>query len=283
MTVAATKEFSRVIEVEGVKQVFHYDTAEELADLLTVAQTNASQKIADQAKELRDLRKTKVIESPAAPAAAPVVPPGSFQAKELSAEDRHRIAMNLQNPDTSAAAITEAIELGLGGSIGEIRRALAAGAELARQQEHRREGAKFRNANPDFMLYDEQTRMDIEKDIYDWMTAKRCPFTAEWIQKAYEDLGAHELLPPVPKKKTANEAQPGELPAGGREGNSSTSPRAAFSTALRRDTGTVDVPKPGQKDPKQVWDEIDAMTPEEFDRKMLNTEFRNMVNALPSR
>jgi len=276
MSVVVEKPNKRVITVNGVDQVFWYDDAEDLTEQLVKAQENATQKIADQAAELRQFRKTKVIESPAPAVAVPAA--ASFKAKDLSAEERHEIAMDLQNPERSADAVTRAIELGLGATIADIRRALNAGAELARHQEERNEGAKFRASNPDFMLYDGNVRMDIERDIVAWMKAKNCPFTAEWIQKAYEDLGANELLPPLPPK---TEAQPGELPVSGKEANSSTRPRAAFSTSLRRETGTIVVPEPKHKDPVQLWNEIDNMTPEEYDRNMLNPNFRKMVNDNP--
>lgn len=280
------KEFSKTIEVNGVTQVFEGDTQEELIEKLAEAQRNATVKISTQAGELRDLRKDKTISGRAGSNGGNGHKP-RFTPKEPTAEEARALSIKLANPATAAEGFREALELGLGGTIEEIREALNAGAVVAHREHQFREGKKFRDTHPDFNLYAEEDRLKIEADIYAWMQARNLPFTAENIGKGYEDLGANELLPPRPDgtHQPTTEERQDELPAGGgTEANSSTRPRSSFSTGVRRGTGTPTPPTPPKRNPAEVWAEIDAMDDATFDRKLkTDPAFKALVDSLPAR
>lgn len=268
------------IEVNGVVQRFNYKDSDDLVRQLTQAQMNATQKIAQQSTELKRLEKIGNGGNGNGNGHAP-----KFEAVTASREQLDNIALLISDPVTASEGIRQAVELGLGGSIEDIRKSLSAGARLAERERQIAEGEKFRREHPDFLLYDDETRLAIEADILKWLGTRNLPLTAANIGAAYIDLGKSELLPPRPAPQTST-TEPAtrdgsELPPS--DGNSSRRPRASFSTGVRNGVGTHDVPTPTRKSPGEIWAEIDGMSQTEYDNRMRDAEFRKMVDSLPRR
>lgn len=181
-------------------------------------------------------------------------------------------------------------------------------AERAWTAHKNKEATRFRAQNPDFVLYGQAERVEIENLVCDRLMREHPElseqlektdfaafdklrkelFTAENLGRVYMELGEAELLPVRPEAVPATEAnkeQLGELSSQPETvANSTASPARTFSTGIRNGTGTHAAPSPKTRSKAEIWAEIDAMRPAEYDRKLAtDPEFRKLVDSLGAR
>ena len=147
------KQFRREIDLgDGSgKQVFEAESAEELNDVLATAQTNATRKIREQNEELKTLRRA-ALNAPARGEDDPDGPMPSFKARPLTADEKFALGQRLLNPATAVDALTEAIELGMGANLDQVRRSLLRAETTPRELRGKEAAEAFLLTHPEFVV-----------------------------------------------------------------------------------------------------------------------------------
>jgi hypothetical protein len=118
-------------------QVFEGDTKDELIEALSTAQLNATKKIREQNRRIKE----RIL-----PEAAKAEV--KFEPTALTVDEQFAISQELQtNP---AGAISKLFKSTVGVTPEELREVLAESRQAAQQAQNQREGAKFVNAHPEY-------------------------------------------------------------------------------------------------------------------------------------
>lgn len=157
------------------KQVFSADTADELLDVLTTAQLNATKKIRQQEFELKRQARAK----PERPAAT------STAAKELSADELFAIATELQtNPKKAIDKVFQA-ETGM------------TAAELGKFVRGMQEAQAINAADTQFLQNHQEDYVPSAanaQQIHKFLTDESLPHTAANLEYAFQELSESGLL-----------------------------------------------------------------------------------------
>lgn len=182
-----TTKVSRTVDLgDGSgKQVFSAATAEELLDVMTTAQENATKKIRQQEFELKRQSRAK-------PEKATVSNPS----KELTADELFQLATELQkSPDAAIDKIMKAktgkTMADLGAFISQLEAQSAVNAA---------DTAFLLNHQDDFVPNKENA-----KSIRDFLQKEELPYTAVNLEYAFQELSESGLLDETPSNATTND------------------------------------------------------------------------------
>ena len=252
----AEKAFRREIDLgDGSgKQVFEADTAEELNDVLATAQTNATKKIRDQNEELKTLRRQSVMQ-PESGERDPSGPMPEFKTRALTQDEKFALGQRLLNPATAVDALMEAIELGLGSNLGQVRQALGRAESTPRQLVAERQGEAFLLNHPEFISNKKNS-----DEMVKYMEAKGMAYTLANYEKAYAVLAPTGLLEIRARQPETNgNGKPGEGGAAdsAAAGAGAAVPRFASTSVATRGSGT---PRAAGGSKMPTAEEIERMT-----------------------
>ena len=240
-----TEEGDYVVDVDpenGTQvQTFRAKTRRDMATLLGEAQFNASRTIAT----LKQERKPD-----------PAVRSGKIEPKPLSADERMRLSIDLQDPAKADEAVTRLVESKIG-PLDEIAR--RENERLEREQEERAlaETHKFVAENPDWYPTAKN-----KTEVFNYIEHNQLAITANNMSIAWDLLkrsGNADLKPATPPSQE-------EPPAPNGDG---TRPRlAAFSTGLRE--GEITNGPPAARRVKYSWntEPLRSMSGKEYERRL---------------
>ena len=252
----AEKAFRREIDLgDGSgKQVFEADTAEELNDVLATAQTNATKKIRDQNEELKTLRRQSVMQ-PESGERDPSGPMPEFKTRALTQDEKFALGQRLLNPATAVDALMEAIELGLGSNLGQVRQALGRAESTPRQLVAERQGEAFLLNHPEFISNKKNS-----DEMVKYMEAKGMAYTLANYEKAYAVLaptGLLEIRARQPETNGNGTSTNGAAADSAAAGAGAAVPRFASTSVATRGSGT---PRAAGGSKMPSAEEIERMT-----------------------
>jgi hypothetical protein len=202
----------------GPKQVFRADTKDELIDLLAAAHANSS---ANLYETKRAVKLGALIEPD------PDEPIPTFEGTELTADQRLKIAKELQNPETVANALDAWATARFGVPLDAVRATLRNSEINVRVGAARQEVDTFMARHPEYKPTEKNKEI-----LLKWLGKGKPPLalTAKNLELALEDLKADQLIelveeppiqepPPTTKKPTEGEPEP---PAANPIGNTDT-------------------------------------------------------------
>ncbi len=155
----------------GGVQKFKHETLKGLISVLAKAQLNATAKIRDLNKRIKD--------GPVTPDAAKIVKP--LEAKQLTTDEQWSIAQLMNsNPQ---AAMEQLFEASVGTSSAEMREVIAAAREIKAQNEQSVESNKFLAAHPEFPQSAENANL-----MYEYLAKNNLAMTSKNFELAFEEL-----------------------------------------------------------------------------------------------
>ena len=252
----------------GPLQYFEADTLEELLEKKDAAHANASvalYKSRNQAKLVTALQ------------AEPNQPIPTFEERQLSADERVRIANLMKDPSSAAEGIKTLIEAQLGAPLDVVRDKLRRVEISDRVATANDEVEKFKAETPDYVEC-ENNSFNMNK----YMSKRGLSYTKANLLTAYKSLKASGLLTlravtptslaPAPAPKPVVLSQPTELrPTTSSSGLRRDNASAAAPTAAQRKTGNLSIR------------DINKMSAAEYEQRMKDPEFRRQVDSLYER
>jgi hypothetical protein len=200
-----------------------------------------------------------------------------IQPRELSSDDRFRIAVNLTDPDKSQEAMKELITASVGAPPETVGRILSDVQKKEMKKYYEDESWAFRRDHPDYYNCDENMMM-----LFDEMERREIDFTRNNLGIAFDELNAQGRLIPKPSDdEQTEELQPvsQQRPNTAAEPNPprpTTRPRS-IATGIRQSDASGLPPQPR---PKYSRAEIAQMSREEFEQKMRDPVFRRAMDLL---
>lgn len=167
-------------EVVGPPQVFEADTKDELAEMIMAAHQNAAAALY---KAKRNAKLGQMLEPD------PDQPIQTFEERLLTADDRVRLAKELNDPAKQNDAFTTLLEAKFGAPTETIRQTLRTTEIEARKQFVREQVEVFKSEHPDY-VESEGNRNALVK----LLNKKGWPITAKNLAIAYNELAEDGLL-----------------------------------------------------------------------------------------
>jgi hypothetical protein len=143
------------------------------------------------------IRKTEL--SVSAPAPAP-----QFKPRTLTAEERMKIARDINDPEKIDAALDLALEAKFGAKPEQVSQRVEAGSKDAAHTRAAAEAAAWRDQHPEFYVSTNNV-----KDLLNWISNRGKTVTVENLEEAYKELApALEQAPSSPERtqETPSEA-----------------------------------------------------------------------------
>ena len=167
------------------------------------------------------------------PQPAPAIPI-KFQPRSLTAEERIRLAKDLNDPEKVNDAIDLALEAKLGGKPEQITETIIENNQRAVAIRAAQEASAWREMHPEFHASATNCRA-----LASWIENRHLEFSVANFDKAYEELSpALEKTPPSAPRTEPTPVQatpPAALPAG----DGGAQPQPVIPTTVSRSTGTT--------------------------------------------
>jgi hypothetical protein len=244
-------DYVAVIDLENGKpeQVFKGKTHLEVANKLMDAQMHASQRI-DELKSNRKFDEPK--------------PKKEVKPRVLTADERFKMAQDMQDPSKAAEAVNTAVEAAVGVPLSEIAERLQGDDQQSEAERISAECIAFAQATPEFF----QCKYNAEL-IVEWLTVKGKPITRNNCAIAFEHLNTIGLMVQRPAEQPTEPTPQadGGLP----EPTVITRPRAAISSTGIRAGDSGQQPAPKKTAPKYTLEDLERM-PESVYRQKLTGE-----------
>jgi hypothetical protein len=263
---------AQTVDDDGkVLSTFKGKTMREVGDAMLHANAAATARI----RELKTARQ---------PDRAPL-PPALGKPADLSADERFGLRSRMDDPETAADAVAEAVATRLGTTVDGLRENIAAAREQRSSTYYRDEAAAFAQAHPDFVFSAENA-----KALWDALQLKGWDGTRHNLSIVYDELNSEGRLQtqPQPLGPTGDEAAEDDSdeppiaapepvaaqPQNGRQQGANTPeptlpasrPRfAAQSTAIRGANPPRNPPKPA---PKLTREQIAVMPRDVYARRL---------------
>jgi hypothetical protein len=246
----------------GGTQVVEADTQDGVVDALKESYTHLYRKN-------RELLRKEKLEGKAPEGVKAAAPEVTFQPRSLTAEERMRLARDLNDPEKVDSALDLALEAKFGAKPQEFSQTVGSNSSKAASIYAAQQAEAWRDQHPEFYPSRENVLA-----IASWVKNRNIEFTIENLEKAYEDLApALETAPPsVPRTDSTPSPATADsritAPVGsGTQRQTATPP--VVPTTVSRKTGTT------RGAPKQ-----DGVTADQF-RRMSNDERRKFLKEHP--
>ena len=258
----------------GRPQVFEGDTWEEVTDKIATAHLHASRKISDLRQKIKPDQQD---------------PDFEFKSRELTEEEKWKLATELSNPATVDAALDKLLEAKLGAPPTKVQEALNRTLQTDRIQRSRAEAQAFIDEHPEFKVC-----VHNQNAMTKFMQAKNLAWTKKNLEFAFEQLqqdGLVLLNDPEPEVKPQPEGTtvPVEVeqrqePIAPPAPTTGTRPRGtASSTGLfsQHSSASRSESAAQKKSDEAFAKEVYKMTSDEYKRRIsTDAQFRARVNAV---
>jgi hypothetical protein len=237
-----TEEGDYVVDVDAENgtpiQTFRAKTRKEMADALGQAQFSASrtiQTLKSERKPDQDTGSTRI------------------EPKPLSADERMRLSVELQDPAKADAAVKRLIESAVG-PLDEIARRENARIEQEQAELATAETLKFVAANPDWYPTAKN-----KTEVFNYIEGGKLAITANNMSIAWDLLKSSGNADLKPAEEPAEELEPAVA---------ATRPRlAAYSTGVREGETNGTAPSTARK-ARYTWADVDRMGSKEYERRL---------------
>lgn len=244
-------------------QVYKGATEKEVIDKLLIAQTNATKKINEQSRVLRNTSKPDL----AAPEAAPRRP--------LTADEMFTVHNDLADASKAPGAVRRVVEAELGMPLETVRKVLTQEQVEDRERKAFDISKKWAAANPEFYASDYNG-----KKMADFLFANKWDCTENNLTLAFAELSEAGLLQTAPEER--GQPAPEEEEERIAPTPAIVRPRAA-STGLRNRHVSGGTPPAGPRTQTLTVADIERMPEAEYREKFQDPKFREAVDQAYAR